>query len=661
MAGFRNDPLEQLRQQAEQLRLASLSARSRVAGRSLVTPASFAASAAPAAPPEAAELLRQLIDGSDDAIHVVDLQGRILLANPTTLRLLGQPLEAVLGQPREHFLQLRAALASSQLDRQVASSGEPARLLEQFHGPQGQSEWMSQRFALRHADGQVVGVGAIARDVTQERELHSQARLSETVFLRARDAILVLGPLGGILRVNPAFEALFGFSAASVLGLNCSLLFADDQDTEACRRVWTEGVEHHHWSGELTLRGADGRQRVCWVSVNTIHDEQSQRLGAMAVLTDLTELSQARAELERYRDRLQDLVAERTRELELARQAAVAADAAKSSFLSTVSHELRTPLNSIIGHAWLLRQSSLSPQQQEQLRELQGAGEQLSAIITDLLQFVRLEAEEALPPAREFQPAALLSEALTRHVARASAKGLTLTSHIEPAVPQRLIGPVDQLDLVLDRLLGNAVKFTERGEVTLGLREVGRENARVLLEFEVRDTGIGMDAAAQQRLFQPFTQGEAVLTRQYGGLGLGLSIARRILDRLGGEIGVDSTLGQGSRFWFRVEVQLAPADAVADAVADAAFEAVPLAAPPVAPAAVTGVPAAIDAATLADWPALCQQLCALLEQNDVDAINLWQQHGALLGVALGERYGQLDAAIQQFDFEQALVLLREEK
>lgn len=651
MAGYRNDPLEQLRQQAEQLRLASLSARSRVAGRSLVTPASFAASAAPAAPPEAAELLRQLIDGSDDAIHVVDLQGRILLANPTALRLLGQPLEAVLGQPREHFLQLRVALASTQVDRQVAGSGKPARLLEQFHGPQGQSEWMSHRFALRHADGQVVGVGAIARDVTQERELHSQARLSETVFLRARDAILVLGPLGGILRVNPAFEALFGFSAASVLGLNFSLLFADDQDTEACRRVWTEVVEHHHWSGELTLRGADGRQRVCWVSVNTIHDEQSQRLGAMAVLTDLTELSQARAQLEQYRDHLEDLVAERTRELELARQAAEAADAAKSSFLSTVSHELRTPLNSIIGQAWLLRQASLTPQQQEQLRELQNAGDQLSAIINDLLQFVRLEVHGALPPSREFRPSMLLTEALARQAAAASGKGLLLTSRVDPAVPKRLLGPFDQIELVLDRLLGNAIKFTERGEVALGLREVGREHARVLLEFEVRDTGIGMDAAVQQRLFQSFTQGEAVLTRQHGGLGLGLSIARRILDRLGGEIGVDSTPGQGSRFWFRLAVEEPQASAMSETPATSASSTTAAAN---ADSAGIGQPA-----DLSRWPALRQQLCTLLEHNDVDAMSLWQQQSTLVRAALGELHAPLDDAIQQFDFEHALLLLQE--
>lgn len=649
MAGFRNDPLEQLRQQAEQLRQAPLSAHSRAAGRSLVTPASFAASAAPAAPPEAAELLRQLIDGSDDAIHVVDLQGRILLANLMALRLLGQPLEAVLGQPRERFLQLRAALPSTQLDRQVASSGEPARLLEQFHRPEGQSEWMSHRFALRHADGRVLGVGAIARDVTQERDLDRQARLSEALFQHSQEAILVLDPQGRIDRVNPRFEALFGFSAASVLERDFSLLFLG---TEGGQAIWQQVTELGEWSGELQLRSADGHELTFWASVTSLFADDGQRLGAMAVLTDLTEISQARAELLRHRDHLEELVAERTRELELARQAAEAADAVKSSFLSTVSHELRTPLNSIIGQTWLLRQASLAPQQQ--LRELQGAGEQLSAIINDLLQFVRLESDGAPPPLREFRPSMLLTEVLDRHAGPASGKGLVLTSSVDVAVPKRLFGPVDQLGLVLERLLGNAVKFTERGEVTLGLREVGRENEQVLLEFEIRDTGIGMSDVTQRQLFRPFTQGEAVLTRQYGGLGLGLSIARRILDRLGGEIGVDSTLGQGSRFWFRLAVQLAPpADAVADAVA--------LAAPPVAPAAVTGVPAAIDAAILADWPALCQQLCALLEQNDVDAVNLWQQHAPLLRSALGARHAPLDAAILQFDFEQALLLLREEK
>lgn len=653
MAGFRNDPLEQLRQQAEQLRQASLSARSRAAGLPRPAAPQPSASTEPAAPTEHAEVLRQLIDRSDDAIHVVDLQGRILLANPMALRLLGQPPEAVQGQPRERFLQLRAALPSTQLDRQVASSGEPARLLEQFHGPAGQSEWMSHRFALRDAAGQVVGVGAIARDVTQERDLESQSRLSEALFQHSQEATLVLDRQGRIGRVNPRFEELFGFSAASVLERDFSLLFQGAEGRQAGHAIWEQVAELGEWSGELQLRSADGHELTFWASVTSLFADDGQRLGAMAVLTDLTEISQARAELERHRDHLEELVAERTRELELARQAAVAADAAKSSFLSTVSHELRTPLNSIIGQTWLLRQASLAPQQQEQLRELQGAGEQLSAIINDLLQFVRLESDGAPPPLREFRPSMLLTEALDRHAGPASGKGLVLTSSVDVAVPKRLFGPVDQLGLVLERLLGNAVKFTERGEVTLGLREVGRENEQVLLEFEIRDTGIGMSDAMQRQLFQPFTQGEAVLTRQYGGLGLGLSIARRILDRLGGEIGVDSTLGQGSRFWFRLAVLLVPADAVADAV--------PLAAPPATPAAVTGGPAAIDAAILADWPALCQQLCALLEQNDVDAINLWQQHAPLLRSALGARHAPLDAAIQQFDFEQALLLLREEK
>lgn len=655
MAGNWSDPLEQLRQQAERLRQEVLNAPSRAAVRPRPAAPLTPASAEPAAPTEDAALLRQLIDGSDDAIHALDLQGRYLLANPAALRLLGQPLEAVLGQPRERFLQLRAALASSQVDRQVAISGEPARLLEQFHGPEGQSEWMSHRFALRNADGRVLGVGAIARDVTQERDLQGQARLSEALFQHSQSALLVLGTQGQISRVNPRFEELFGFSATSVLGRDFSRLFLRAESGQPGHALWQQVTEQGHWSGELQLRSADGRELTCWASFASLSADDGQHQGFMAQLTDMTELSQARAELLRHRDHLEDLVAERTRELELARQAAEAADAAKSTFLSTVSHELRTPLNVITGMAWLLRQASLTPQQQEQLRELQGAGEQLSAIITDLLQFVRLEAEEALPPAREFQPAALLSEALTRHVARASAKGLTLTSHIEPAVPQRLIGPADQIGLVLDRLLGNAIKFTERGEVALGLREVGREHARVLLEFEVRDTGIGMDAAVQQRLFQPFTQGEAVLTRQFGGLGLGLSVARRILDRLGGEIGADSTPGQGSRFWFRLVAQLVPSDATGDAATRAATL------PASTADSVAEALPAIEAADLALWPALRRQLCALLEQNDVDVMGLWQQHDSLLRTALGERHVRIDDAIQQFNFEHALALVQEER
>lgn len=161
-----------------------------------------------------------------------------------------------------------------------------------------------------------------------------------------------------------------------------------------------------------------------------------------------------------------------------------------------------------------------------------------------------------------------------------------------------------------------------------------------------------MDAAVQQRLFQPFTQGEAVLTRQFGGLGLGLSVARRILDRLGGEIGADSTPGQGSRFWFRLVAQLVPSDATGDAATRAAT--LP------ASTAAEAQPA-IEAADLALWPALRRQLCALLEQNDVDVMGLWQQHDSLLRTALGERHVRIDDAIQQFNFEHALALVQEER
>ena len=661
MTGHRNDPLEMLRQQVERLRQTAQEARllphemPRPA-RSVPTvppravpPRAVPARAVPAqavpdpavpapflsaTPAEEAELLRQLIDSSDAAIHAVDLQGRYLLANPTALRLLGQPLEAVLGQPREHFLQLRAALPSTQLDCQVASSGEPARLLEEFYGPDGLSQWMSHRFALRDADGRVLGVCAIARDLTHERDLQSQARLSEAVFHHSQEAILVFDTEGCIERVNPYFERLFGFSAASVLGRDFFLLFQGEAGEQVGQAVWQQVAERGQWSGELLLRSANGRERTCWASFARLSAEDAQFLGNMAVLTDLTELSQARSELLRHRDHLEELVVARTLELERARQAAVAADAAKSTFLSVVSHELRTPLNSIIGQAWLLGRSSLDSQQQEQLRELQDASQQLSTIINDLLQFVQLDADGALPPPGAFRPADLLSEVRSHQAVPADAKGLVLSVVVDPRLPPRLFGPADQIGLVLQRLLYNAVKFTERGAVTLGVREVGRTASQLQLEFEVRDTGIGMDAAVRQRLFQPFVQGEAVLTRQFGGLGLGLSIARRILDRLGGEIGVDSAPGQGSRFWFRLAVQLAPDDAAADA------------------------PAAIDAATLAQWPALRKQLEALLEDNDADAQALWLRHGPLLRAALGPHHAEIDAAMQQFNFEHALALIR---
>jgi PAS domain S-box-containing protein len=323
--------------------------------------------------------------------------------------------------------------------------------------------------------------------------------------------------------------------------------------TEIWLANWASKTEHDNY---FRLRRHDGVYRDFYCHTMPVMDSEGVFQTFQGFNLDITERKQSEAELDKYRHHLEQLVDSRTAELASAKDAAEAANRAKSTFLANMSHELRTPMNGVLGMIDMAKRRMADAKGLDQLDKAKLSAERLLGVINDILDLSKIEAERMVLEAVPLQLADSVENIVSTLGHKATEKGLQLATDL-PAdlIRQPLKGDPLRLGQILVNLVGNAIKFTEQGSVTVRARSVGETSETVQVRFEVSDTGIGIGAEAQARLFQSFEQADNSMTRKYGGTGLGLAICKRLVELMGGEIGVESTPGQGSTLWFVVPLK----------------------------------------------------------------------------------------------------------
>ncbi|MGC4076055.1 MAG: response regulator [Rubrivivax sp.] len=505
-----------------------------------------------------------IVERSADAIVGLSLDGNVTDWNRGAERLFGYPAAEALGRPLAALtLPPGQEEESAQLLRRAAAGEAIEPLDTQRRRRDGQLLDVSIALGpIADENGRVVGVAAIVRDsgqraarlrsaeqqraVATERAEIAEATLGAaqrdyltlSTAITAQSLYSVTDPEGTILDANEHFCRVSGRTRDELLGRTHRVVSSGTHAPEFWSALWATIVAGHTWQGEVCNRAKDGS--LFWMDsvIVPVPGPDGGIVRYLSVGTDITALKQAEQKLELLNE-------------ELARRAdqAEAATRAKSAFLANMSHEIRTPMNAIIGLTHLMARDAADTTLRERLHKVDDAARHLLQVIDDILDLSKIEAGRLTLENVEFSRDELMHRVLGMVAEGAARKGLELVLDAGK-LPERLRGDAKHLAQALINLLANAVKFTDRGWVRLRGERVAAEGGRLLVRFEVRDTGIGIAAERQARLFQAFEQADASTTRRYGGTGLGLALTRHLARLMGGDVGVDSLPGQGSSFWF---------------------------------------------------------------------------------------------------------------
>ncbi len=490
-------------------------------------------------------ITRATLEATADGIAVVDNSQRFVLWNVKFAEMWSVPTgESASMQGHQILAHMKKQLVNTEVCDRLCATGDSSDYKQVLHLKDERyfQVHVQEQFVDRRKAGRVYGF----RDITAEHLAHEALQQKslelEQYFESSLDLLCIASMEGRFLRLNPRWGELLGYPLSELEG-QYFLNFVhpeDRQKTLATLSSLSGGTEVA--SFENRYRRSDGE--YCWI------EWRSRPMAGViyAAARDITERKIAEHETQRLNNHLQ----EQTAYANLMASRAESANRAKSQFLANMSHEIRTPMNAILGMTGLLLETSLTGRQRFYADTVRASAEALLALLNDILDFSKMEACKLELEQLDFSLDAMMDDFISLMGVKASEKSLELVLDIEPDVPRQLRGDPGRLRQVLTNFTGNALKFTERGEVVVGVQLVAMRGNDATLRFFVRDTGIGIPADKIVRLFSRFSQVDASVTRKYGGTGLGLAICEQLVSLMGGEVGVRSEPGLGSEFYFVV-------------------------------------------------------------------------------------------------------------